>query len=353
MNTPWQDLKGLVVGFGSAGYRHARILRELGLRNLAVCDPEEEARARARTEFGMTESFSSLGEALQSKPEVAFICSPTAAHAKQTMQVLEAGVDAFVEKPLSNSVHLIDRLSSAGKCLNRIVMVGHCFRFHEGLRKAKAWLVEGRIGRLVTVRASMGEYIPEVMPNYRKMYIAEYSGAYELMHDIDLALWYAAQRPIRVFAIDGTLGDVGMRSPDTAEILIEFEDRCVASVHLDFFQRARRRQTELLGTEGTIIVEFAKWDECNLSLYESLSGKWCHEQLKTDRDDMFRAEDRGFLEAVLHRSPVSIGVEEGRVAVEVTVAAQESARTGRAVPLVKPPKPKQSKKKSRRPVRSS
>ena len=44
-------------------------------------------------------------------------------------------------------------------------MVAHCFRFHEGLTRAKRWLDEGRVGRLVSVRAIVGEYIPDVMPD--------------------------------------------------------------------------------------------------------------------------------------------------------------------------------------------
>jgi predicted dehydrogenase len=353
MNKTWQDLKGLVVGFGSAGCRHLRILRELGLRHVAVCDPDEERRARAQDEFGIPEVFCSLEQGLRPKPRLVFICSPTAAHAEQAAQGLEAGADVFVEKPLSTDVRSIDRLTSVAKQSDQIVMVGHCFRFHEGLRKAKGWLTEGRIGRLVAVRASMGEYIPEVMPNYRSMYIAEYSGAYELVHDLDLALWYATQRPVRVFGIDGIVSDVGIRSPDLVEILIEFKDRCVASVHLDFFQRARRRQTELLGTEGTIIVEFGRWDECNLSLYQSSSGEWFHEKLHTDRDDMFRDEDRAFLEAVVNRLPTPLGLDEGRLAVEVTVAAQRSARSGKAVTLEEPTKRPPRRKVGGRPVSRS
>lgn len=352
MEKAWQQFRALIVGFGSAGSRHFRILRELGLPPPAVCDPSEACRERARTEFGAAEVFGSLKEALGAGPQVAFICSPTAEHAEQAVATLEAGADAFIEKPLATSLESIDRLAAATERLGRVVMVGHCFRFHEGLRTAKGWLDEGRIGRLVSVRASVGEYIPEVMPKYRSMYIAEYSGAYELMHDIDLALWFAGRRPARVFGVEGSLSDVGMRSPDLVEILIEFEDRCVASVHLDFFQRARRRQTELLGTEGTVIVEFAKWDECHLSLYEAGSRKWYHRKLPTERDDMFRDEDRAFLEAAASGSAVPIDVHEGRLAVEVTVAAQRSARSGTAVELEHSPKSAQPDGSLSRPARS-
>lgn len=321
----------LVVGFGSIGRRHARILKELGLADVRVCDPMPEMRDRASSEFGIERVYDSLEAGLLDKPDTVFVCSPTALHVEQAIQAVRAGADVFVEKPLSVSLDRIDELESLAQERGRIVMVGHCFRFHEGLLEAYCMVEDGRIGRVISVRAIVGEYIPDVMPNYRNMYISKYSGVYELMHDIDLALWFAGQKPVRVIGMDGTFSDAGMESPDFAEMLIEFEDRCVASVHLDFFERARHRRIELLGAEGTIIVEFASWDKCNLSIYEAASKAWHHEEMETDRDDMFRAEDSAFLQAVESRSEVPVDIEDGRLVVEVMLAAQESARTGRSV----------------------
>ena len=44
-----------------------------------------------------------------------------------------------------------------------------------------------------------------------------------------------------------------------------FEDRCLASVHLHFFQVPRRRRMELIGTSGVIIVQFASWESSRRS----------------------------------------------------------------------------------------
>lgn len=327
----WRELGVLVVGFGSIGRRHTRVLKEIGVADVRVADPVAELRAKAREEFGIERIYESYEDGLADRPDAVIICSPTALHVPQAMEAIRAGVDVLTEKPLSTSPDGIDELDDLARESGRIVMVAHCFRFHDGLRRAKAWLDEGRIGRLVSTRVVFGEYIPDVMPNYRNMYISQYSGCYELMHDIDLALWFAGRSPSRAYGVDGSYSDVGMASPDLAVMIIEFPDRCVATVQLDFFERVRHRQTELLGTEGTIIVEFARWDRCTCSLYEAKTGEWHHEELATDRDDMFREEDRIFLQAVVERSPVPVDIAEGRKAIEVIAAVQESARTGRAV----------------------
>lgn len=328
-----ESLKVLVVGFGSIGRRHTRILKELGLTDMLVCEPSPELRAIASDEYGVCQTFETYENGLAEKPGAVFICTPTAMHVEQAVQAVQSGADVFIEKPLSVSVDRITELESLARELGRIVMVGHCFRFHEGLLEAMGIVCEGRIGRVISVRAIVGEHIPDVMPNYRNMYISKYSGVYELMHDIDLALWFAGQRPVSVFGMDGAFGDAGMESPDMAEMLIEFEDRCVASVHLDFFERARHRQIEIMGAEGSVFVEFASWDKYTVSWYTAADRVWRVEESETDRDDMFRAEDGAFLCSVLDRSEPLVGLDDGRRVVEVMLAAQESARTGRSVEL--------------------
>jgi len=288
-------------------------------------------RAFAAERLSIARAYEHLPEALADQPNAVFICSPTGLHVEQAIESLNAGADVFIEKPLSISLDGVGELEKLAA--KKVVMVGHCFRFHEGLRQAKRWLKEGRIGRLASIRAVMGEYVPEVVPNYRNMYVYEYGGAYELMHEIDLALWFAEQQPVRVVGIDGNFSDVQLKSPDMVEMMIEFKDRCLASVHLDYFQRARHRQTELFGTNGTILIEFGSWDKCGLFLYEAEAAAWHFENVATDRDDMFREMDRSFLEAVVSRSPAPVSLEEGKLAVEVMLASQQSAKCGKAVAL--------------------
>ncbi len=201
-------------------------------------------------------------------------------------------------------------------------MVGLCFRYHEGIVKAREMLRSGCVGRLVSVRSLMGECLPEIRTDYLDLYLAKYNGAFDLMHDIDLALWFADQPVLRTHAVSGAFSDFGFEAPDMVEILIEFEDRCAATVHLDFFQSPRRRQLELICTEGVIIVEFASWDRCRVSLYQRARGEWQHDDMETDRDDMFRDEDREFLQCVAGDRPVACTVAEAARSLEIVLAAQ-------------------------------
>jgi predicted dehydrogenase len=318
----WRDLKVLVVGCGSIGKRHARVLREIGVRTLYACDPVP-AQAAAASEAARFDAVAATFEdGLALKPDAVVLCTPPAMHVQQAMQAIRAGCHVLTEKPLSADLTGVDDLERLAAGAGRALMVGLCFRYHQGLLKAKRMLDGGRIGRLVSIRALMGEHLPDIRPDYRDLYLARCNGAFELMHDLDLAIWYAGREPSRVHAIHGGFSDIGIEAPDLVELLLEFPDRCTASVHLDFFQLPRRRQIELMGTRGTITVEFASWTECTVSAWDAEGRAWTAERMATDRDDMFRDEDREFLSLAASGGVVVSSLAEGRRSLRVVLQAQ-------------------------------
>lgn len=305
------DMRVLVAGCGSIGLRHIEVLRDLGLTKLYACDPSEGSRQAAGAFLPPSALYADYSEALAAvQPQAVFILTPTKMHIPMATQAIEAGAHVFIEKPLSNSPEGVDTLKALAEQRGKKVMVGFCFRYHSVLLRAKQALEAGVIGRLISVRALMGEPFYQIHPDYLNMYYAKYSGAFELVHDLDLAIWFAGQEIESVQSIYGSFSDMGMESPDTIEMLLKFRDRCVANVHLDFFQSPRRRQIDLIGMNGVITVEFASWDEATLSVYTRETGAWQRETLSTRRNDMFRDEDREFLEAVLHDRPILCTIDE-------------------------------------------
>jgi len=322
----WQDLSVLIVGCGSIGKRHARVLNGLGVRDLRACDPVTAQRESLLAQVPTVKMYETYEAGLADRPDTVLIGTPPWLHVPQAMQAIRAGCHVLCEKPLSDSTDGVDDLVALAAAERKKAMIALCFRYHDGLVKARQALDAGRIGRLVSIRALVGEHLPDVRPDYRNLFSAQHGGAFDLMHEIDLAIWYAGQAVRDVRSLSGNYSDIGIVAPDLAEILIGFES-CLASIHLDFFQCPRRRQIELIGTGGVIIVEFARWDRCMVSVYEAAKAAWEHEEMITDRDDMFRAEDREFLEAVAEDKPIRCTVAEARQSVEVVMACQRNFQT--------------------------
>jgi len=311
VNDRYSGIRLLLVGCGSIGKRHAQVLTELGITKLTACDPSEEQCRTMRELLPQVETVNDYDAALATGQfDAVFILTPTAMHISMAEKALKAGFHVFIEKPLANSSEGVDQLKALAESVNRKVMVGFCFRYHEVLKMAKDLLEKGTIGRLINIRALMGEPFAEIQPNYLNMYYSRYSGAFELVHDLDLALWYSGQPVKDVYAVYGPFSDMGMQSPDSIELLLRFEDRMAATVHLDFFQHPRRRQIELIGVKGTIIVEFASWDKATLSWYNTDTREWNVSEYETRRNDMFRDEDEEFLRAVLGETEITCTIDE-------------------------------------------
>jgi predicted dehydrogenase len=141
------------------------------------------------------------------------------------------------------------------------------------------------------------------------------------MHDLDLALWIADSPVKNSYCISGNYSDINLEAPDMAEFILEFEKPCAASVHLDFFHRPRRRQFNIIGTEGCIELEFAQWEQCTIKLYDAKEKSWFTEHLETRRNDMFKAEDKEFLQTISKELPVKCSISEGRKSLELVSPA--------------------------------
>jgi len=310
MAVKWREQSVLIVGAGSAGRRHARVLRSLGVNDIWVCDPVESQRRACIDEGPVTRDFPSYGRALSATPTALILCTPSKMHVPMSIEALEAGVHVLCEKPLSNSMERVEELQRTVEESQKVFAVAFCFRFHEGLTKVKALLDAGRIGRLISIRCFMGENIDEVMAPEQRGHYKQIGGAFDLVHEVDIACWLAGQEVTDVNCTYGSCSDLGFTSPDVVELDLRFGDRCIGNVHLDFFTSPRTRVTELRGTEGTLRIEFASWDKCTVAVYDTKSREWSLEEVPTERDFMFRCEDEEFLRAVAEGTSVTCPLSE-------------------------------------------
>ena len=302
-----RDHKVLIAGCGSIGKRHAECLHDIGVERFVFFDPDPERAEELAVKYG-GETVRSYEDGLRSDADCVYILSPTHLHVEQARAAIGAGKQVFLEKPISNSTVGVDELEAFAKEMGAVCEIGFCMRFHDGIRRMKKLLDGGKIGKLVSVRAMVGEHFPDVRPDYLSTYYVKYSGAFELVHDLDLAIFLAGETPVSSEGFFGSYSRLGFESPDTVEMLVKFPT-CLANVHLDFFQSPRTRTMTLLGTEGKMVLDFSTWDEYELRIYTRESGKWESESAKTERNDMFRAESLNFFGAVDGReenlSPIS------------------------------------------------
>src|SRR5579872_3321402 len=165
-------MKVLMVGLGGIGQRHVRNLRALlgsGIEIIAwrvrrlshVVTPQlhMDAGRDVEKEYDI-QVFDSLPAALAEKPQVAFICNPSSLHIPVATACVRAGCDVFLEKPVSDSMDGLIELLAAAEGRRRVVMVGYQLRFHPCFQALQKVVHDGLLGRIVAVRATVGEYLP-------------------------------------------------------------------------------------------------------------------------------------------------------------------------------------------------
>jgi len=326
-------MKALIIGCGSIGCRHLRNLLDLTDRDVEIIayrQRGDDAEVMKR-EFGLRTFFNRV-EALAERPDFALITNPTSLHVPVAIEAARSGCHLFIEKPLSHSLDSVDKLLDLIRERDLIAFVGFNMRFHRGLQLVKRVLEEERIGRVLSIRAQVGQYLPDWRPgqDYRRSYSARRALGggviLDLIHELDYVRWLVGEvNQVTCFA--GHISSLEIETEDVAEILLHFENGAIGNVHMDCIQRFPSRTCRIVGKEGVITWDYYANE---VRLFEADRGDWqvfCQKGFK--RNDMYRAEMQHFLACLEGHEKPAVDVEEGARILRLALAARESAETGK------------------------
>jgi len=325
----------LIAGFGSIGRRHFRNLRSLGERNILFY--RTGLSQLAGEELGGFTVEDDLGAALAHKPDAVIVANPTALHLDVAIPAAKAGCHLLLEKPLSHSLERIEELEMAVRTNGSRVLLGFQYRFNPGLQKAIALLSSGELGKPLSARAHWGEYLPGWHPreDYRRGYSArgELGGGVvlTLSHPFDYLRWLLGEVD-SVWASTARSGQLDIEVEDQAEIGLTFERGPLGSIHLDYLQRPAAHWLEVTCANGAFNLDFIN----GLLRVTGASGDGEQEfpaPAGFERNDLFLAQMRHFIEVVSGRADPLSTLADGRRALELALAAHTSALEGRRVRL--------------------
>jgi predicted dehydrogenase len=344
-------MKFLMIGLGGIGQRHLRNLRALAGPSAEVLayrvrrqshvltdQLKVESQAGLEEKYGV-QAYGDLDAALARRPDVAIICNPSSLHIPVALAAARAGCHLFLEKPLSHSLEQVDELIDLMQRGDRVGLVGYQMRFHPCLKRLHGLLNQRAIGRIVAVRAEVGEFLPGWHPyeDYRQMYAsrAELGGGVILsqIHEIDYLYWLFGL-PRRVMAVGGHLSNLEIDVEDTASILME----CVVNgrpipvhLHQDYVQRPPSRTCQVIGSEGKILVDFRTLSVKRFDGSGSLVEDTALEAFP--RNQLFLDEMTHFLACIQGQESPLVSLRDGAQSLRIALAAKESLSTGQPVVL--------------------
>src|SRR5208282_3579493 len=176
-----------VIGTGGWGKNHVRVLSELGYL-AAVCDMDAE-RSRSFAQKYQVKGYTSVDEMLKNEAlDGVNVCTPATTHAKVASQTLAAGVNTFVEKPMTSTVAEGEELIKVAEASGKILTVGFIERFNPAITELKKLTNQGSLGKPI-----LFEYRRE---NRRGESITDVGVVKDAsVHDIDTARWLFGEEP--------------------------------------------------------------------------------------------------------------------------------------------------------------
>ncbi len=325
--------KVLLIGLGRWGVNHLRNLHSLPIElHVAEVDAKrlEPARKLGLPEGRLTTDY----KAWISKVDCVVVATPAQTHFPISREVLGAGKDVFVEKPMTLVSAEARQLADLAAKNRRILQVGHIFRFDP----ASQWLCEaiqaGQFGRVQMLRGNFSGF--KRPRNDSGVMFAD------AIHFVDLFNYFMGKLPARVFA--ATHDFMGRGMEDASLLSLEYKkDHEVTwgTVETNYFLPGKFREVTVIGSELSALCDynaaqykirtFANRHVKAGSEFKAIEGTL--HQVESPPEEPLLAELRAFVESVQTRkAPRADGIA-GADSVRVLEAALESAKSGRTVEI--------------------
>ncbi len=316
-------MKILLIGLGSIGLRHLRNLLTLAYSGVSVVSRS----GRLPEEFSSLPVYSSLPAALSSATfDAAIVCTPTSFHFHSVKALLEAQVpNIYIEKPVSNSLNGMDVLLALSASYQNNIVVGYDLHFDPGMQKVKQLIEEDAIGKVVSVNAQVGQYLPDWRP--KEDYIKGMSARKEtgggvmldLIHEFDYLLWLMG--PAKTVACQySNSGALNIETEDVCEVLLHFKNGVIGTIHLDYLQQKLVRNCLITGYGGTITWNLA---ESKVNWINKNKEEFAFDYKGFERNDRFIEIMKAFLEN--KNDPRLTTLRQGVESLRLVLAAKHSA----------------------------
>lgn len=317
----------LVVGVGSIGERHLRCFQSTGRADVSICELNGDLRSKIADQYGVERQYSDLETALSEPHDCAVIATPAHVHIANSIQAVQAGLDLFIEKPLSTSVEGISELQDLLVKKGRKAAVAYVYRAHPALAAMKAALDSGEFGKPVQLVVVSGQNFPTYRPAYRDIYYKSHAtggGAVQdaLTHSMNAGEYL-------VGPVDSLVADFshqvleGVDVEDTVHVITR-QGNVLGSFSLNQHQPANESMITVVCERGMLRFEYQK------SWYRWVTepdGEWqVGFQETLERDTLFQRQASAFLDYLDDVSPPLCPLSAGLQTLAVNLSILDSVK---------------------------
>lgn len=237
------SLRAGVVGLGTMGRNHVRVLGELpGIELVGAVDTSPSARAATRAPMVTGD----LADLLTQGIDMCVVATPTTTHTEIGVRLAAAGVHTLVEKPLAPDAASGRRLATEFENRGLVGCVGHIERYNPALRAMRARLSQGETGTIFQVATRrQGPFPKRIRDVGVIMDLAT--------HDIDLTQWVAGSPYRKVSAFSACPS--GRRHEDLATVSGMLRDGTITSHLVNWLSPVKERVITVTGERGCLLAD--------------------------------------------------------------------------------------------------
>ncbi|HZD39172.1 MAG TPA: Gfo/Idh/MocA family oxidoreductase [Terriglobales bacterium] len=334
-----------MMNIAVVGYDHAHLPRyvpaiaahpRVRLTSL-VAPGVNRALARQHAQHYGVRYLESLDELwANGRVDAAYVGTPPDQHLPVIRELASRGIHILCDKPLATTLEDADAILEVTRQHKVTLMVPFNPRYQLPVIKLKGLIDQGELGEVQHIHATKYGKIPRGLANLNTNWFfdpaqAGFGGFGDIgIHAVDALRWLANAEAKSVFARIDRLIYSDMAVDDMGTLMIEFENGVIASLQSGWVNPKGNAawlsvSFEVLGTRGAVVIDKPYHD------LEIADGE------KNERIPWWRADIASlfneFITAVEeHRSPAISG-SDARAALEIIIAAYQSAQTGAAVAL--------------------
>ncbi len=276
----------LIIGLGSIGKRHARLLQQhfpyelVALRSL---------RSQGQNDLGIPEVYS-WDEVDGQSFDVAVIANPTFMHLDTALRCARRGFHLFLEKPIDCTLSGLSDLLKTVQDRKLSAYVAYPLRFHAVVRRLKEQLAEHTVLHASLMCAS---FLPDWRPgrDYRTVHshFRDQGGGVllEMSHELDMAE-YLFGPILEIKGVLNRVSDLTADADDCADLVVSHGSR-TTNIHLNLFSRCPRRFVEIDTSDG-----YLRGDLRDPSITGIVGNRKIDERFVIDADSMYVEQLRYF-----------------------------------------------------------
>lgn len=332
-------LKIGVLGAGFMGSTHARAYAKLpDVQVVAVSSRSGEKAAALAQEVGAEALIDSMALATDPRVEAISITLPTHLHKDHAIAALNVGKHVFLEKPMGLTVAECDAMIEAAQRNQRLLMTAHVLRFWPEYIALVDFVRSGQLGQPLSATASR----LSARPTWGDWFAnPDWTGGAVLdlqIHDLDTFNWlFGTPQTVYARGQRGAPGgwDHALTLLDYGEVKAFAEGTILMPAGYPFTMTlwvlCEKGSVEYTFRASGTGVETGTSSGTNLMVYEAGQDP---RPLSSPGGDGFESEVAYFVECIrAGRTPDRGTAEQGRLAVQTSLAARQSLETGQVVTL--------------------